>query len=102
IPRPDDLPTNRNTLWHPAENGCGECGNSGYKGRIAILEAVLVDTAVEEAVRNNPSEADIWKAAKPQGIRRMAEDGIAKTLEGITSLEELSRVVDLTEDLFRD
>jgi len=102
IPRPQDLPTNRDTLWHPSENGCDKCGNSGYKGRVAILEAVLVDPAVEKAVRNNPSEADIWRAARPQGIRRMAEDGIVKALEGITSLEELDRVVDLTEDLFRD
>lgn len=101
IPRPEDLPTNRDTLWHPKDGGCDKCSNSGYKGRVAILEAVLVDTAVEEAVRNNPSEADIWRAAKPQGIRRMAEDGIVKALGGITSLEELSRVVDLTEDLFR-
>ncbi len=101
IPRPQDLPTNRDTLWHPKDGGCDKCGNSGYKGRVAILEAVLVDPAVEEAVRDNPSEADIWRAAKPQGIRRMAEDGIVKALEGITSLEELSRVVDLTEDLFR-
>jgi len=53
-------------------------------------------------VRNNPSEADIWRAARPQGIRRMAEDGVVKALQGITSLEELDRVVDLTEDLFRD
>ncbi len=102
IPRPEDLPTNRDTLWHPADGGCDKCGKSGYKGRVAILEAVLVDPAVEEAVRNNPSEADIWRAAKPQGIRRMAEDGIVKALEGITSLEELTRVVDLTEDLFRE
>ncbi len=102
IPRPNELPTNRDTLWHPSPTGCDKCQNSGYKGRIAILEAVLVDTAVEQAVRNNPSEADIWRAAKPQNIRRMAEDGIVKALEGITSLEELGRVVDLTEDLFRD
>ncbi len=102
IPRPGDLPTNRDTLWHPAEGGCDKCQGSGYKGRIAILEAVLVDAAIEQVVRNNPSEADIWRAAKPQGIRRMAEDGIVKALEGITSLEELSRVVDLTENLFRD
>ncbi len=102
IPRPESLPTNRDTLWHPKEGDCKECGGSGYKGRIAILEAVLVDSAIEEVVRNNPSEADIWRAAKPQGIRRMAEDGMVKALEGITSLEELGRVVDLTEDLFRD
>ncbi len=102
IPRPEDLPTNRDTLWHPSDDGCEKCGNTGYKGRVAILEAVLVDPAVEAAVRNRPSEADIWRAARPQGIRRMAEDGVVKALESITSLEELARVVDLTEDLFRD
>ncbi len=102
IPRPEDLPTNRDTLWHPSEGGCDKCGNSGYKGRIAVLEAVLVDSAVEKAARNNPSEADIWRASRPQNIRRMVEDGIVKVLDGITSLEELSRVVDIKEDLFRD
>ncbi len=102
IPRPQDLPANRDTLWHPKEGGCEKCGNTGYKGRIAVLEAVLVDAAVEAAVRQRPSEADIWRAARPQNIRRMAEDGVVKALEGITSLEELSRVVDLTEDLFRE
>jgi type II secretory ATPase GspE/PulE/Tfp pilus assembly ATPase PilB-like protein len=102
IPRPEDLPANRDTLWHPKEGGCDACGNSGYKGRVAILEAVLVDAAIEAVVRNNPSEADIWRAARPQGIRRMAEDGVVKALEGITSLEELARVVDLTEDLYRN
>ncbi len=102
IPRPEDTPANRDTLWHPSENGCAHCSNTGYKGRIAVLEAILVDAEVEKAVRNNPSEADIWKASRHQNIRRMAEDGVVKALEGITSLEEVTRVVDVTEDLFRE
>lgn len=100
IPRPEDLPANRTTIWEPV--GCPACAGTGYKGRIAVLEAVVIDPQVEAAVRNNPSEADIWRAARHQDIRRMAEDGIVKVLEGVTSLAELARVVDLEEDLFRN
>ena len=95
IPRPEDLPKNRDTMWVPV--GCDACGDSGYKGRIAILEAILMDEAVEAAVRANPSEIDIWRAARPQNIRRMAEDGVVKVLNGITALDELARVVDIED-----
>ena len=95
IPRPEDLPENRTTMWEPV--GCDKCEGSGYKGRIAVLEAVQMDEKVEEAVRSNPSELDIWRASRHQGIRRMAEDGLMKVLQGITSLEELARVVDIED-----
>ncbi len=95
IPRPEDVPKNRDTLWEPV--GCAECSNTGYKGRIAILEAIQMDEKVEAAVRTNPSELEIWRAARPQGIRRMAEDGVVKVLQGITSLDELARVIDIDD-----
>lgn len=96
IPRPEDLPDNKDTMWVPV--GCDKCGGSGYKGRIAILEAILMDEAVEAAVRNRPSELDIWRASRPQGIRRMAEDGVVKVLQGVTALDELARVVDIDDE----
>ncbi|PIR44631.1 MAG: hypothetical protein COV10_03965 [Candidatus Vogelbacteria bacterium CG10_big_fil_rev_8_21_14_0_10_51_16] len=74
---------------------CQTCGGIGYKGRIAIFEAIITDRAVEEAIQRNPSERDIVIAARPQGILDMRQDGILKALRGITSLEELQRVVDL-------
>ena len=95
IPRPESLPENKDTMWEPV--GCEKCGDSGYKGRVAILEAVQLNEAVEEAVRNRPSELDIWKASRPQGIRRMAEDGLVKILQGVTALDELARVVDIED-----
>ncbi len=97
IPRPDSLPLNRTTMWEAA--GCDKCAGSGYKGRIAILEAILMDSQVEEVVRHNPTELEIWQAAAPQGIRRMAEHGLVKVLEGVTSLDELGRVVNLEEQI---
>lgn len=95
IPRPESLPANKDTMWEAV--GCESCGGTGYKGRIAVMEVVLMDDAVEKAVRNRPSESDIWRAARPQGVRRMYEDGVVKILEGVTSFDELGRVVDLDE-----
>ncbi len=95
IPRPESLPANRDVMWVPG--GCDACGGTGYKGRVAIYEAIQVDEKVEAAVRAKPSELDIWKASRHQGIRRIAEDGIVKVLEGVTSLEELARVVDIDD-----
>lgn len=97
IPHPEDLPQNRDTMW--VAKGCDKCGGIGYRGRIAIVEVILMDKEIEEAVRRTSSEREIWKAAKHQGIRRMAQDGIIKVLKGVTSLDELGRVVDLHDDV---
>ena len=82
------------TLYEP--KGCEHCNQSGYKGRAAVFEAVVVDEAVEEIVIQDPREHLIAKAAQPQGIPTMAEDGVMKVIRGETSLPELQRVVDLS------
>ena len=97
IPHADELPANRETMWLP--KGCEKCGNLGYKGRIAVVEVILMDHEIEEVVRHTSSERDIWKAAAHQKIRRMGQDGIVKVLQGVTSLEELGRVVDLHDEV---
>jgi type IV pilus assembly protein PilB len=101
IPHADELPENRDTMWLP--KGCAKCGGFGYKGRIAVVEVITMNHAIEDAIRQTSSEREIWKAARPQQIRRMAQDGAVKILQGVTSIEELSRVVDLHDDtLFYD
>jgi type II secretory ATPase GspE/PulE/Tfp pilus assembly ATPase PilB-like protein len=75
--------------------GCESCGWSGYAGRIGIMEGVRVDDAVETALLTDPRETNILAAAKPQGIPTMQQDGVMKVLAGITSLDELGRVLDL-------
>jgi len=97
IPHADELPQNRDIMWIP--KGCDKCGGLGYKGRIAVVEVVLMDHEIEECVRKSSSERDIWAAAKHQQIRRMAQDGAVKILQGVTALEELARVVDLTDEV---
>lgn len=75
--------------------GCELCGHSGYKGRSGIYEAIVMDEAVEEVVLRDPREHMILEAAKPQGIPTMLHDGIGKLLQGITSINEIERVVEL-------
>jgi type II secretory ATPase GspE/PulE/Tfp pilus assembly ATPase PilB-like protein len=96
IPHADELPENRETMWLP--KGCEKCGGLGYKGRIAVVEVITMDRAIEDAIRTTSSEREIWKAARPQHIRRMSQDGAVKILQGVTSFEELSRVVDLRDE----
>lgn len=77
--------------------GCEKCGETGYKGRAGIFEGIIMDEAVEEAVLRDPREHIILEAAKPQKIPSMLEDGIEKVLLGITSMDELQRVIELPD-----
>ena len=78
--------------------GCEKCNKSGYKGRIGIFEAVSMNKKIEEIVENNPSERDVRNAASEQGIPTLREDAIIKILIGVTSIEEVSKAIDLYED----
>lgn len=75
--------------------GCDKCHNTGYRGRIGIFEAIISDSNIEAIVENSPSEREVKKAAESQGLLDMTQDGVIKVLLGITSIEELDRVVDL-------
>lgn len=79
--------------------GCDQCDHIGYKGRIGIFEAILIDDKVADVIVNNPSEREIKHASLHQGIFTMVEDGVAKILSGITTMEEIQSTVDMTEDL---
>ena len=78
--------------------GCEKCSMTGYQGRIGIFEAVKTDEAIEKIIPQNPSEREIKRVAKTQGILSMRQDGIVKILNGITSFEEVQSVVDLLEE----
>lgn len=75
--------------------GCDACNHTGYQGRMGIYEGILMDEKIENVVRENPSEREIFEASRGQGILSMPEDGVLKVLQGTTSFEELERVVDL-------
>ena len=75
--------------------GCKFCNNLGYKGRIGIFEAILIDEEIEPLILLNPTETEILKKSEKQGILNMKQDGILKVLNGVTSLDELERVIEL-------
>jgi type IV pilus assembly protein PilB len=78
--------------------GCESCNNTGYFDRIGIHELILTDASIEKIVRENPSEREIKSVAKKQGFLDMRQDGVVKVLQGITSFDELERVIDLKKD----
>ena len=78
--------------------GCEKCNKTGYNGRIGIFEAIITNEAVEKIMPENPSEHEIKRVARNQGILSIRQDGLVKVLNGITSLEEVRSVVDLSEE----
>lgn len=93
IARIMDQPVAIHTLYDA--KGCDACGMTGFRGRTGVFEAVQVDEAVEKAIIDDPRESSILEASRKQDIPTMQQDGIMKMLAGITSLDEVSRVLDL-------
>jgi type IV pilus assembly protein PilB len=76
-----------------AARGCDTCKGSGYSGRIGVYELLVVTDEFADLVARNPSLGDLRKLAVQQGLMTLLSDGLRKASEGITSLEELVRVV---------
>ena len=76
----------------PRAKGCKDCNLTGYRGRIGIFEAFLVNDEMEKFILTSPSISALREEAKEKGMLTMYQDGIIKVLEGITTLEEVERV----------
>jgi len=73
--------------------GCEYCNHSGFRGRIAVLEIILLDDTIKEMIVERKPEADIVDyARKHQSFNSLKEDGFLKCVEGVTSIEEVIRV----------
>lgn len=73
--------------------GCDECGNTGYKGRIAVQEFLIVNDEIGELLDHNATTYEIEQAAIRNGMKKIQQDGIDKALLGLTTLDEIHRVV---------
>lgn len=78
-------------LMHPV--GCQSCSNTGYRGRVALHEVMTVDEEIERLAVGRSSSAEIGRAARGAGMTSLRDDGWQKALLGITSIEEVLRVV---------
>lgn len=75
--------------------GCGECHGIGYRGRVGIYEILLMSQAMEQVILTGQvSEFDIEKLAVDAGMVSMVQDGILKAFDGVTSVEEVFRVIE--------
>ncbi len=73
--------------------GCATCSDSGYKGRVGIYEVLEVNDEVRQAIVKRADSSEIKKMSMKQGMTTMLEDGFKKALAGITTLEEILRVI---------
>ncbi|MCU0624116.1 MAG: Flp pilus assembly complex ATPase component TadA [Gemmatimonadaceae bacterium] len=81
------------TLYRPV--GCPDCSQTGYRGRLAITEVLVVTPEVERRIAAGESGDRIADAAKEGGMKSLWESGVGHVKAGITSLEELLRVVEV-------
>jgi len=79
-------------LKTPKIKGCQNCNFTGYRGRIGIFEAFLVDDEMEKFILTNPSIAALREKVIKKGMITMKKDGLIKVLKGITTIEEVERV----------
>ena len=99
-PRPDELLRAR-FGWTPEEElpqlyrpvGCSACARTGYSGRLALHEVMTVSEEVERLAVDRASSTRIAELARAEGMRTLRQDGMAKVRDGVTSIEEVLRVV---------
>jgi type IV pilus assembly protein PilB len=76
-----------------AGQGCEQCGQSGFKGRIAVHEILQINDEVRELISSRAPEHAVRRAGRRGGMQTLFEDGVAKAAQGLTTLEEVLRLV---------
>ena len=74
-------------------NGCTRCNDSGYKGRTSIAEVIVVEEKIKQIIADGADFKQLEDAAKEAGVVFMQQDGLLRALEGVTSVEEVMRVM---------
>ncbi len=87
-----DAPENREVKFHHGR-GCEHCRGTGYRGRIGIYELLLMNAEIAELIIKRASAGQIREAALAAGMTTLSEDGFGKVLQGITTVDDLQRVV---------
>ncbi len=75
--------------------GCNECNNTGYLGRIAIFEVLKITSTINRMILQQAGAKDIEAQAKKEGLIMMKQDGYLKALDGVTTIEEVLRVAEV-------
>jgi type IV pilus assembly protein PilB len=84
------MPEQKGKLYLHRSTGCGRCGDTGFRGRVAVYEVLPIDGAIRRLI--DASTDEIFEAAVQNGMTTLRQDGLRLCLEGVTSLEEIRRV----------
>jgi type II secretory ATPase GspE/PulE/Tfp pilus assembly ATPase PilB-like protein len=76
--------------------GCKRCNQTGYRGRMAIMELLRIDNDLDSLIARRAHFDELRKLALEKGFTTLADDGVRRILEGYTSIDEVMRVIDLT------
>ncbi len=79
--------------------GCKRCNQTGYRGRMAIVELLRIDADMDALIARRAHLDELRKVALDKGFTTLADDGVRRILEGYTSIDEVMRVIDLTARL---
>ncbi len=85
------------TIYHAV--GCDRCEHQGYRGRLSILEILKLNSDIDDLIGRRAPTRELRATALAHGFLPLVEDGIRRVLDGTTTLDEISRVVDLTDRL---
>lgn len=88
-------PDNPPTIYDPG--GCPLCNNTGYRGRVACLEILYMDEELDDMLAAGAQKSEIKAAARRKGFQSMVDDGILKILEGVTSYDAVTKVLNFTD-----
>lgn len=89
------LPTNGDPIKIYKPRGCGACGETGYRGRIAIFELMYVNKEIQAHIAARDPEHVLRETAIRAGMHSLLKDGVEKVVAGLTSVEELFRILDV-------
>ncbi|OED36808.1 secretion system protein E [Chromatiales bacterium (ex Bugula neritina AB1)] len=81
------------------EEGCQQCDHQGYRGRLALMEVLRISPVLEDLILANAAPSQLLMAAREEGYRTLLDDAVRRVNEGATSLEEVSRVIDITNQV---
>jgi type II secretory ATPase GspE/PulE/Tfp pilus assembly ATPase PilB-like protein len=91
LPKTVVMPKITESMKIPAAKGCQYCNNTGYKGRVGIFEALIMEDEMEKVIIKDPSIVNFREQAVKRGFVTMYQDGLIKVLEGVTTLEEVEK-----------
>ncbi len=101
--KPDDF--ERKLIQHQCQDlelalyrskGCKYCDHQGYRGRIAIMEIISMDPEMDELIARRATQRELNKLATEKGFKSLAVDGMRRVIKGDTSLDEITRVIDVS------